>query len=148
VLNLNSLFNQGSVFIEITKSSHKHGGLGWEFGTCLWSPTKNRAGQDRYSLMREPTKGDLILHFYNHSWNNITETKLCGTSVVKRSYYETNKQPEIIEERFDKYYRIDLNNYEEFKSPLTLNSIKENYGDEIRKEILSRRPKYYPFNTY
>ncbi|MGN7761288.1 HNH endonuclease [Paenibacillus sp. 22594] len=148
---MNSRFVQGNVYFEITKSSHKHGGLGWEFGTCLWSPTQNRAGIDRYALMREPRKGDLILHFYNHNWNNnVYETKLCGTSIVKKSYYETNDQPEIIDEenRFDKYYRIDLYNYEEFESPLTFNSIKENYGDEIRKEIVSRKPKYYPFNTY
>jgi hypothetical protein len=26
------------VFVEITKENHAHGGPGWEFGTCLWSP--------------------------------------------------------------------------------------------------------------
>ena len=41
-----------SIWIEITKSEHKHGGYGWEFGTCLWSPNRNRAGSDSYSLMR------------------------------------------------------------------------------------------------
>lgn len=52
-----------SVFVEITKSVHQHGGAGWEFGRCLWSPTRNRAGQDPYRLMREPQRDDLVLHF-------------------------------------------------------------------------------------
>ena len=26
-----------AVWLEMTQSSHRHGGPGWEFGTCLWS---------------------------------------------------------------------------------------------------------------
>ena len=57
-----------NIWVEITKSEHKHGGDGWEFGTCLWSPSKNRAGNDRYGIMREPKQGETVLHFYNDVW--------------------------------------------------------------------------------
>lgn len=70
---MNSKFKKGNVYIEITKSDHLHGGVGWEFGQCLWSPNRNRAGHDRYSLMREPKVGDLVLHFYNKTWENVKQ---------------------------------------------------------------------------
>jgi len=37
-----------NVWLEITKTSHHHGGKGWEFGTCLWSPSKTTDGKDYY----------------------------------------------------------------------------------------------------
>jgi len=33
------------VWIEDTKSEHQHGGPGWEFGTCLWSPSTDEKGR-------------------------------------------------------------------------------------------------------
>ena len=78
--------------MEITKSKHKHGGEGWEFGTCLWSPSRNRAGGDRYSLMREPRAGDLVLHFYRDAWpDGISETRLSGRSIVREKCRETDQ---------------------------------------------------------
>ena len=51
-------------FIEITSDDHDHGGEGWEYGTCLWSPTLDPRGAKTYNLMLEPQVGDLIIHFY------------------------------------------------------------------------------------
>ena len=47
-----------SVWMEITKSEHQHGGAGWEFGTCLGSPTRNARGARSYEVMRRPQTGD------------------------------------------------------------------------------------------
>src|SRR5215211_7710472 len=75
--------NYNGIFVEITKSEHGHGGPGWEFGTCLWSPTRNQAGHDRYALMREPVRGSLVLHAYHDHWpEGATETRICGRSIV------------------------------------------------------------------
>jgi hypothetical protein len=52
-----------AVWIEDTKSAHGHGGPGWEFGSCLWSPSRADGGIDYYALMREPAPGDLVIHF-------------------------------------------------------------------------------------
>ena len=51
-----------NVFFEVTDLSHQHGGPGWEFGTCLWSPTTNASGHRVYELMKAPAANDLIIH--------------------------------------------------------------------------------------
>jgi hypothetical protein len=50
-----------AMWIEKTKSSHKHGVAGWEFDTCLWSPTIRKSGQKIYSNMTKAAVGDSIL---------------------------------------------------------------------------------------
>lgn len=51
------------VWIEDTKTTtHGHGGPGWEFGSCLWSPSAYEGGSDHYALMREPQIDDLVIH--------------------------------------------------------------------------------------
>lgn len=77
-----------TTFIEITKSDHQHGGMGWEFGTCLWSPTQNRAGSDRYSIMRVPEAGDRVIHVYHTEHAGRTDTYIIGRSEVKRKVRE------------------------------------------------------------
>jgi hypothetical protein len=47
-------------YIEITNPVH--GGAGWEFGTCLWSPVTNKGGSKSWELMREIATGDIVYH--------------------------------------------------------------------------------------
>ncbi len=73
-------------YVEITKGKHDHGGQGWEFGTCLWSRSRNRAGVDRYSLMRESQKGGRVIHIYNDTWSDEvknTRAARAGVSIYK-----------------------------------------------------------------
>ena len=80
-----------SIRVEITRSDHEHGGPGWEFGTCLWSPARNRAGGDRYSLMREPRNGDRVLHFYRNRWpDGRIDTRIAASSRVRRFFSPPN----------------------------------------------------------
>jgi hypothetical protein len=140
-----------NIWVEITKSEHGHGGTGWEFGTCLWSPSRNRSGHDRYSLMRQPKKGDLVLHFYNNSWpDGLLETRLCARSIIKKECYEVLAEPPSpgIWQGMSPYYRIDLNDFLWLDSTLSLGTLIQYYGDEIRREIIERRPLFYPFNTH
>lgn len=145
-------FNQSrNVFVEITKSEHNHGGKGWEFGTCLWSPEKNKVGADRYSLMRKPQKGDLVLHFYDDKWsNNRYEMRLCGFSLVKQPVNITEKEPPSPGNwgGRGKYYRIELRDYTSFKNPLPLATLISEYKEELRQELTENQPYFYPFNTY
>jgi hypothetical protein len=74
------------VWIENTKTAeHGHGGVGWKFGTCLWSPTTNEAGVDYYALMREPEIDDVVIH--------INDGILAGWSYVAAPYRELNEAP-------------------------------------------------------
>src|SRR5262249_43643332 len=50
------------VWVETTKSEHKHGGVGWEFGSCLWSPSRAVDGKDWYSTLRDVQPGDIVIH--------------------------------------------------------------------------------------
>lgn len=146
--------NYNTVFIEITKSDHQHGGAGWEFSTCLWSPSSNKRGHDRYSLMRKPQRGDLVLHFYDSKWvdggNGSTEMRLCGYSLVSRPFQIVKEEPPTpgIWGGRDSYYRIDLRDYTSFQTPLPIQILISQYGDEIRKDIIENKPRFYPFNTY
>jgi 5-methylcytosine-specific restriction endonuclease McrA len=139
------------VFIETTKSEHLHGGAGWEFGTCLWSPSRNRVGHDTYALIREPGPGDLLLHLYKHSWpDGVTETRLCGRSLVSKACREVTDEPPSpgVWAGMSPYYRIDLQEYEPFAAPLPVSVLLQEYGEEIRQDALENRPKYYPFAKY
>jgi hypothetical protein len=53
-----------SVYLESTKQEHGHGGEGWEFGSCLWSPARRADGGKYYEIMRSPAVGDVIFHNY------------------------------------------------------------------------------------
>ena len=143
--------NNTDIWIEITKSEHKHGGKGWEFGTCLWSPSRNRAGSDRYGIMRRPRVGDLVLHFYRDTWpDGRLETRISGYSKVKKGCKEVYEEPPSPGNwaNMKPYYRIDLEDYSPLAKPLPLRELRETYGNEIRREILEIDPRFYPFNTY
>jgi hypothetical protein len=140
-----------AVYVEITKADHGHGGPGWEFGTCLWSPTRNRAGADRYSIMRRPELGDLVLHFYAQHWpDGRYESRLAGRSLVAAQARETADAPPSPGdwEGMAPYYRTELRSYEPFRSPLPLRTLVHEYGDEIRGDIVNAAPRFYPFNTW
>ncbi|MGZ3770498.1 MAG: hypothetical protein ACXVCP_09555 [Bdellovibrio sp.] len=47
-------------WVEITNPIH--GGPGWEFGTCLWSPVFNKGHQKAWEIMQEPKIGDRVFH--------------------------------------------------------------------------------------
>jgi hypothetical protein len=140
-----------NIWVEITKSEHRHGGKGWEFGTCLWSPSKNRAGIDRYAIMREPKPGEKVLHFYHDIWpDGKLDTRISGQSLVKDKFREIDVEPPNPGQWSSAgiYYRIDLQNYVPLDRPLPLKELLEKYGAEIRREIIENKPSFYPFNTH
>ena len=143
--------NYNGIFVEITKSEHGHGGPGWEFGTCLWSPTRNQAGHDRYALMREPVRGSLVLHAYHDHWpEGATETRICGQSIVSQPHKEVIEEPPSPGSwaGMSPYYRIDLEGYEQFATPLPISRLLHDYGGDIRYDLKENQPGYYPFATY
>lgn len=139
------------VWVELTRSEHQHGGEGWEFGTCLWSPSEDKAGRDRYAIMREPVRGDLVLHIYHHTWERgVTESRLAGSSLVKEPCREISTEPPLPGDwrGAPSYYRINLASYEAFPGPLSLITLENDYGSQIRDEILGDEPRHFPFSTY
>jgi hypothetical protein len=89
-----SIHGSETVWVEVTKSEHEHGGAGWEFGTCLWSPATDARGGDRYRVIREVKRGDRVLHF-----NHMTvpgagkDSFLTGESTVAEPAVVTRDEP-------------------------------------------------------
>jgi hypothetical protein len=139
-----------NTFIEITQSEHGHGGEGWEFGTCLWSPARNRAGNDRYSIMRMPEPHDRVIHFYETQHDGRLDTFIIGESSVRRKVREVEAEPPNPGKwpGMAPYYRIDLANYRQYESPLPIRQFVQEYMGEIRADLSQTRPVFYPFNTH
>ncbi len=131
-----------AVWVENTKTSHNHGGVGWEFGTCLWSPSANAAGVDWYGPMREVAAGDLVIHI-NDSW-------FTGWSRAASNHQEIQDAPPEAGEWAGRpsYYRINLEGFREFDTPLSVADFIEENQDAIRAEIMSDAPQRYPFMLY
>lgn len=66
---LKTYSEHGQVYAEITRGAEDRGGPGWDFGTCLWIPSRNAAGADRYGLIRQVQPGNLVLHSTARDWD-------------------------------------------------------------------------------
>lgn len=134
--------------METTKSDHDHGGAGWEFGTCLWSPVLNSANARSYEIMREPAPGDLILHNYHFSPQGMRAgSYLCGYSIVSSTAKVLDVSPPNpgIWRNRKNYYRVDLQDHSILEVPLNFGIFTSNYSQVLREEIEYHRPKFFPF---
>jgi hypothetical protein len=133
VLELNQ-----NVFIEI--SNLQHGGLGWEFGSCLWSPEKNKANQASWKLMEEIKEGDIILHFAkvrnNQNWY--------GLSVVSSSLKKGLASPTIPGKwvNLGPYQRVNLTYFQPLTKPLPAKDLFSRFYTEF-VSLLPHRDSFY-----
>lgn len=131
------------VWIEDTKTKvHGHGGPGWEFGSCLWSPSAYEGGSDHYALMREPQIDDLVIH--------IDDGDLVGWSYVAAPFREVKESPPSPGQWAGRpsYYRIELKAYQDFPRSIPLKEFVEKNRAAIRAELKEDAPKRYPFILY
>ena len=138
------------VFIEVTKTEHDHGGPGWEFGTCLWSPSLNKAGHDSYSLMREVAADDFVIHILEDEWDpGRREHRIVGRSYAQAALESREDQPPNPGQWANQapYFRIPLRDYEPFPAPISLAAFFPLYEEELREQITAGH-LYYPFILY
>jgi hypothetical protein len=131
------------IWIEYTKTSaHGHGGVGWDFGSCLWSPSTYQDGKDGYALMRDPKLDDLVIH--------INDGDLVGWSRVAAPFREVAEEPPLAGPWAGRspYYRIDLKDYEEFSNVIPLTEFIEENDAAIEDEIKNDQRENYPFILY
>ena len=81
-----------------------------KLGNVLWTPSKDKGGADRYSLMREIQQGDIILHLIDNS-------SIVGVSVAKASYSEEEINQGTTWD--GPGYIVLLENYIQFDNPLS-----------------------------
>jgi hypothetical protein len=134
-----------NVYFESTKSEHQHGGTGWEYGTCLWSPSKRVDGVDEYAIMRKVKPNDLIIH--------CQDGVITGYSRAVDEHHEVHEEPPnpgrwAKSKGFKSYYRIDVQGYTQLPHPIRLAQFMEANGALIRRELDEQRPVNYPFSRW
>ena len=145
---LPELTKRQSIFLETTKDDHKHGGSGWEFGTCLWSPRINAKGSRIYEIMKEPKVGDLILHNYHYIPDGKPKgSYLCGYSYVGEEAKIRNDEPPSPGPwgGRDEYYKVELTDFTKIKNPLCFKTFTANYAERLREEIEYHSPRFFPY---
>ena len=129
----------GSVWLERTRSDHAHGGHGWELGSCLWSPATDRAGTDRYRVMREVRIGDVVFH--------LVDSILVGESVVATVCRTVNQEPPSPGPwgGLASYFRLDLAHYRAFAKPCSFSTLMREHTELIIRDLRTHEPERYPF---
>jgi hypothetical protein len=128
------------VWLEMSAGSDQHGGLGWELGTCIWSPSTFHWGG--YKMMYLPKCGDRVVHCYNGV--------ITGDSRVSKECYETRGIPPSPGKWQGKspFLRVDLSNFSKFPIQITLKEFLQIHGERIREEMQQGKRERYPFCIY
>jgi hypothetical protein len=140
-----------NAFIETTELTHQHGGRGWEFGTCLWSPTANASGHKVYELMRKPVEGDLVIHILkDFDDGEAKRTHFTGFSYVSSSVEVLSQEPPSPGAWANRgtYYRVRVRDYKPLDTPVRVDRFLEDFEVELRAEIDASRdgvPHHLPF---
>lgn len=138
------------MFLEMSRDEN-HGGQGWSFSTCAWSPTKKqgRGGSwPFWSKIQDVRIGDNILHLRGV----IPHAAFVGYSTAITDGYETTARPPLAGEwdYADTFYRADLADYVAFPAPIYLNEVflerrveLEEYFEINRARVTSKRNLFY-----
>lgn len=123
-------YNQNA-FIEITNL--QHGGRGWELGTCLWSPAKDKGGNRAWQLMETINPDDIIIHlvYVNASYH------FYGISSTLSKLIETENEPDDATHwaNMKPYQRINLRNFNRLEEPKGISDFFKLFDSELRQVL-------------
>lgn len=113
------------MWVEMSKVI-SHGGKGWDFSQCLWSPSHKISGSKWFywENLLKVKEGDLVLHLQGTHPN----ANFVGYSFAGSDGYETVDRP-TIPGRYDfakSFYRVPLIEFTKFSEPFSLISIVSN----------------------
>lgn len=111
------------IWIEMSRDSD-HGGEGWEFGQCIWSPIKKQGNSSSWLFwenLREVKTGDIIVHI---RWDG-DDSYFFGYSLAKTNGYKTSNRPPNPGQwgHNKEFYRVDLEGYLEFEEKKLLDDL-------------------------
>lgn len=122
--------------IEITNPIH--GGAGWELGTCLWSPVRNKGGTRSWEIMKNPKSGDRVYHL-------VKDKKGLGYYLRGRSTVSSDPLVVDVEplkpmdwKGMAPYYRIDLIGYDPISSSVKIDHLFETNRIAFEKSMADR----------
>jgi hypothetical protein len=131
------------VWIEAASGRDHHGGVGWELGRCIWSPTHDRLGRtQKYGIMNAPSVGDPVI--------NCSAGLIVGISRVCRAAESTASGPPNPGAwgYARSFFRLNLDDYVSCETSVPLHDVVKRFFNRIRADIESNRPKYYLFSLY
>jgi hypothetical protein len=137
------------MFLEMSRDE-AHGGDGWGFTQCLWSPTeKMRGGKWPYwAKILDVKDGDLIFHLRGKS----PDAYFVGYSRAFGNGYETDKRPPTPGSwsYAKSFYRADLQDFIPFEKPIKLTDVfatqrqyLEGYFDANKKAGTDKRNIFF-----
>jgi len=142
----------GNVWIENRNAPEDSGAPEWNFGTCLWSPARNKSGADSYAIMRAVRPGDLVLHLLKKRWADdaTADKRLCGLSIVAAECEEVATPPPAPGEWGGRraYYRVPLRDFRPIERPVSIATFGAANAAKIREEAADGATSHYPFATY
>jgi hypothetical protein len=148
IMPLPSFNSFRKVWVEKTKASHGHGGAGWEFGTCLWSPSASKSGIRIYENMSKVQPEDLVLHFYEDApYGRDEDHYFCGASIIDSNVQTVSEEPPHagVWAGQGKYYRIELRDFTAFDG-VPLRMFAQENSDAIIRTLKNQQDS--PFINY
>lgn len=124
-----------------------HGGAGWEFGTCLWSPTiRDGGGRWAYwELMRRVREGDVVLHLRGKR-----DQRFVGHSIADADCYTTTRRPPDpgTWDHAESFYRVPLRDYCAVEKPVTLSEVFAIKAEQLVQYHSAHSPVGRPNGRY
>lgn len=119
-----------------------HGGEGWEFGTCLWSPSRKQQGGrwPFWELLLKVRQGDTIFHL-----RGVNElAAFVGYSVADTDGYSTTRRPpEPGNWRYaQEFYRVPLKDFTLFSHPVSLSRFWVENDVSLRNYYAANRSRH------
>lgn len=131
------------IFIEMARNE-VHGGDGWEFLNCVWSPTKKQTGGQWpfWNKILNIKKGDIILHLRGVP----PHANFVGYSIASSDGFETSNRPPYPEgwNYAETFYRADLSDFTKFHERYNLSDIFSKNRAELEKYFLENKTKNSP----
>lgn len=118
-----------------------HGGGEWDFGKCLWSPARKPDGS-KWAFWETTfmvQADDNVLHLRDKG----KEAAFVGFSVASSDgYVSTERPPSPGQWNYSKkFYRVFLEDYVMFATPINLTNVFKNNDDRLRQYFLANKKK-------
>ncbi|MHC4746960.1 MAG: HNH endonuclease signature motif containing protein [Planctomycetota bacterium] len=130
----------------------EHGGSGWNFGDCLWSPIRKAGTSGRWGYwetIKEIESGDTILHIRKEKDGDA----FVGSSIADATFYITDQRPPKPGQwgYSTKFYRLPLKEYIPFSCSIFLRELFREKNEDLvayyqrnkRKPSQQRRKLFY-----
>lgn len=131
------------IWIEMSKDEN-HGGEDWGFTKCLWSPEyKIVSGKKQHwaywDCMQSVKAGEIVLHLRGDK-----NPKFVGYSITETDGFSTIMGPSNPGPHWDyadKFYRVNLEDYQPFEPPIELGELFKNKETELRNYFNNNKRK-------